>query len=109
MYSMVKSQKQQLIFTSSSNWGYRPKIIECISKKFETNPSESLQWKGYSEGLKGRLKSKDYYSALGKSKFSLALPGLGYDTFRLWETMTLGTIPILEKGVGLDKTVSIST
>ncbi len=26
---------------------------------------------------------------------------------RLWESMLLGTIPVLEKGIGLDKTVSI--
>jgi hypothetical protein len=48
----------------------------------------------------------DYYMKLVKARTGIALSGLGYDTFRLWEYLTLGTVPVLEKGVGLDKTVS---
>ena len=33
----------------------------------------------------------------------LCLPGLGYDTFRLWETLLTGSIPIIERGTGLDR------
>ena len=35
----------------------------------------------------------------------LAMPGLGYDTYRLWEVLSLGAMPILEKGIGLDRTL----
>jgi hypothetical protein len=72
--------KDNLLFTSSSNWGYRPKIIDCIHQKFLQEPA--VKWNKYDSKLKGRLTPKEYYIQLGKSLFSLALPGLGYDTFR---------------------------
>ena len=40
---------------------------------------------------------------VASSYATLALPGLGYDTFRLWESIALGTMPIIEKGVGFDR------
>lgn len=30
--------------------------------------------------------------------------GMGYDTYRLWETLLLGAIPIVESNVGFDRT-----
>eukprot|EP01042_Synura_sphagnicola_P005528 gene5528-7055_t len=45
------------------------------------------------------------YRRIARARFSIALPGLGYDTFRVWESLTMGTIPILERGIGLDKTL----
>jgi hypothetical protein len=81
MHNIVKTNgKDNLLFTSSSNWGYRPKIIDCIHNKFLNEPS--VKWNKYNEKLSGRLTPEQYYIALGKSLFSLALPGLGYDTFR---------------------------
>ena len=35
----------------------------------------------------------------------LAMPGMGYDTYRLWEALALGSMPVLERGVGLDRTL----
>jgi hypothetical protein len=31
------------------------------------------------------------------------MPGLGYDTYRVYETLAAGSMPVLEKGVGLDR------
>jgi hypothetical protein len=45
-----------------------------------------------------------YYKKLATAKFGLSLPGLGYDCFRLWELLTMGTIAVIERMVGLDKT-----
>ncbi|KAJ1443038.1 hypothetical protein B484DRAFT_31845 [Ochromonadaceae sp. CCMP2298] len=48
------------------------------------------------------------FSLYGLSGYILSgHSGLGYDSFRLWETMTLGTVAVLEKGTGLDKSVSV--
>jgi hypothetical protein len=46
-----------------------------------------------------RLTRYEYYTKLGSAMFGLGLPGLGYDCFRNWELMTMGTIVVLEKGV----------
>ena len=51
------------------------------------------------------LSRKEYLLRSAASRFALAPPGLGYDTFRLWEMMTLGTIPIIEKSIGFDRMV----
>jgi hypothetical protein len=32
------------------------------------------------------------------SNAALAMPGLGYDTYRLWETLASGAMPVLERG-----------
>ena len=49
---------------------------------------------------------KRYYSKLGSAHFGVCLPGLGYDTFRMWELLTMGTIVVVERGVGFDRSVS---
>ena len=45
-----------------------------------------------------------YYEKLSSAKFGLALPGLGYDCFRTWELLTLGTPVVTERGIGFDRT-----
>ena len=48
---------------------------------------------------------KDFYVVIARSYAVLAMPGLGYDTYRLWEALALGAMPVLERGVGLDRTL----
>ena len=96
-------QKDTLVFTSGSSWRHRPYITECIAKKFKP---EDLQINMVEKDLKNKIGVSDYYMKLAKARTGIALSGLGYDTFRLWEYLTLGTVPVLEKGIGLDKTVS---
>ena len=38
----------------------------------------------------------DYWEHLRESKFILCPSGLGWDTYRAWEALVIGTIPILE-------------
>ena len=102
-------------------------IVDC---KFSASDLEATK---FGERHEGRLEPEQYYRRLGSSMLGLAMPGVGYDTFRycpvlslpalppslpfrlltahgstaprLWETMTMGTVAVLEKGVGLDKPV----
>ena len=46
-----------------------------------------------------------YYEKLGGALFGVCLPGLGYDTFKMWELLTIGSVVIIERAVGLDRTV----
>jgi hypothetical protein len=117
-------KKNSFVFLASSDWGYRPQIKECIKKKFPVfqprsqassdesikeesyfNGTNGLEIRGYDKHLKGRIDSGMYYSKLIRAKISIAVPGLGYDTFRLWESLTLGVVAVTERGIGLDKTV----
>ena len=52
-----------------------------------------------------RLDREAYYEKLGSARLGLGLPGLGYDTFRAWELMTMGTVVVLEKAVGFDRSM----
>jgi hypothetical protein len=50
---------------------------------------------------------KLYYQKLASARLGLALPGLGYDCFRTWEMLTMGVVVVIERGIGLDRTVSL--
>lgn len=51
------------------------------------------------------MNQRAFYTSMATSMAVLALPGLGYDTYRLWEVLALGSMPVLERGVGLDRTL----
>ena len=40
------------------------------------------------------------------AKFVLCPSGLGFDTYRLWETLLLGSVPIVESNAGFDRSYS---
>jgi hypothetical protein len=102
MREMLRTKrKNQMVFTASSSWGPRPRILSCVAGKF--NESD---FTGLNSGSSSRMTQSEYYHKLGTSRLGLALSGLGSDTFRLWEALTMGTVPVVEKGFGLDKTVS---
>ncbi len=105
MQQLLKhTPKSKLVFTASSSWGPRPQILQCVGKKF---PAAEFDGRNFGGQNKGRIDQYEYYRRLGSSRMGLALGGLGTDTFRLWEALTIGTVPVVEKGFGLEKTVRI--
>ena len=86
-----------------------PQQIRCISNKFKPEDFEGHSDTPKSEMRKTKSDRRRYYQKLGSTKFGVNLPGLGYDCFRLWELLTLGTIVVMERGVGLDRTVRTFT
>jgi hypothetical protein len=103
MRNLVKDgvKKDMLLFATGSKWGPRPQILRCISQKFAVT-----EFSGHvKRGVQPHFDRDEYYSHLGRARFGLGLPGLGYDCFRNWELMTMGAIVVLEKGVGLDRTM----
>lgn len=100
-------KKTRLLFAASSNWGARGQMIRCISSKFNVEDFEGHSSAPTIQKSASKIKTdrRHYYEKLGGVRFGLALPGLGYDCFRTWELLTMGTIVVLEKAVGLDRTV----
>lgn len=49
---------------------------------------------------------KDHFLETAQAKFVLCPSGLGYDTYRLWETLLMGSIPVVESNAGFDRTYS---
>lgn len=91
----VGVRKDTLLFVASSNWGPRPMIIECVRSGM----------KGDLTIAAGRMDTRDFMKRMSASMAVLCVPGLGYDTFRLWETLASGSMPVLERGVGFDRTL----
>jgi len=62
-----------------------------------TQPSRALCQKLFCKDKEfNRLSIEDYVQKMSKSKFVLCPVGHGPDTFRLWESIALGCIPIVE-------------
>eukprot|EP00606_Chrysophyceae_sp_TOSAG23-5_P001185 GSChrysophyteH2.ASY1.ANO1.1124.1 assembled CDS len=107
-YVLQNLKKQKLLFAASSSWGKRPQILRCISDKMavkdfwgHTDASEDNK----REGAKMKSSRRLYYQKLGTARIGVAMPGLGYDCFRTWELLTMGSMVVLERGVGLDRTL----
>lgn len=102
MYNAVNNlKKEKLLFATGSSWGKRPQILQCISNKMSQQDFE-----GHTKNPAGKkLARGDYYAKMSQMMFGVGLAGLGYDCFRTWELMTMGTIVVLERGVGLDRTL----
>ena len=49
----------------------------------------------------------DHYEETALSKFVLCPSGLGMDSYRIWETIILGSIPIVESNPGFDRFVAL--
>mmetsp|Transcript_6907 Transcript_6907/g.7152 ORF Transcript_6907/g.7152 Transcript_6907/m.7152 type:complete len:267 (-) Transcript_6907:220-1020(-) len=88
-------KKDKLLFSASSSWGLRPHLLDCVKQRMKNELTASLT----------KLSLPRYYSHLITARLVLCMPGLGYDTYRIWETLIAGSMPVLEKGVGLDRTL----
>jgi len=101
-------KKTKLLFAAASSWGKRPQMLRCISDKMAVDdfwghsdaPKEHV-----SDQKKAKTNRRLYYQKLGTSIIGVALPGLGYDCFRTWELLTMGSLVVTEHGVGLDRTL----
>lgn len=103
MLSNLQRNKTSMVYSASSAWGHRPALRKCILDRIG---AADVQMDLYSGHRKGRVPEVEYYKRLASARMTVTMPGLGYDTFRIWEAMALGVVPVLERGVGLDKTVS---
>eukprot|EP01036_Dinobryon_divergens_P027821 gene27822-36655_t len=77
----AEMKKKTLVFASASTWGYRPKLLQCVSKKFKPADFSGLSFE--SMGDKKRMTPMEYYFNLGTAMFGLVykLPALLVDDF----------------------------
>jgi hypothetical protein len=84
-----------------------PQIVSCVAKNFDPSDFEILFASPRESSRSDIFHRITFYQKLASSRFGLGLPGLGYDCFRTWEYLMMGTIPVIERGVGLDRMVMI--
>ena len=79
MRTLSKQRKRRFLFSASSSAFLRVQIMNCVSKKFSEAELEAIK---FGDEHQGRLEPEQYYRKLGSSMLGLAMPGVGYDTFR---------------------------
>lgn len=100
----VKKKKEKLVVTVGSTYGFRAEIITDLKKKLSAADFEIVDINSIRQDKGAKKLNKFlYYEKLASAKFGLALPGVGYDCFRTWELLTMGTIVVAEKVMGLDR------
>ena len=83
-----KKDKKKLIYMNFTEW--RMPFRTKIRKYFETQPYCT---KGE------RCRFDQFIHELAQHKFSVSPPGLGPDCYRVWESLLVGTIPVIEHSV----------
>ena len=78
------ANRTNLLLISNSESDTRTPIIQQVISNFNGTVSNR-----YNDG-------SDYFEQMRSSMFVLCPSGLGWDTYRGWEALILGTIPILE-------------
>ena len=77
-------------------------INEQVSRNF--NGSITNSYRKYDHGQNRETFMFAHYKDIAQAKFVLCPSGLGFDTYRLWESMILGSIPVVESNAGFDRT-----
>jgi hypothetical protein len=94
------SQELTLQGTRGFNFNYRTELLLLAQNEFKHRPMIAQHVIANFKGtIRNRYKYKDrseYWQNLQRAKFILCPSGLGWDTYRAWEALILGTIPVLE-------------
>ena len=83
-YETSLPNRTNLLFMALSGFGGRPSITQRITSNFNGTVQNH-----YHDGT-------DYFRELRAPKFMICPSGLGWDTYRTWESLVMGTIPVLE-------------
>jgi hypothetical protein len=81
--------KTQDLLINNSGWGHREEVNERVSANFGGRIRNTF---GCSQA--------EYFESVTRSQFVLCPSGFGWDNYRIWETLTLGSIPVLEYSEG---------
>jgi len=77
-------QSNRVLLVALSDFLHRPLIAEHVIANFNGS-------------IRNRYKDgSDYLQNLQNAKFTLCPGGFGWDTYRAWESMVMGSIPVLE-------------
>jgi hypothetical protein len=83
-----KTKKDKFVYVSSSNAVHRPQILQCIKKRFNSKKPDDfvVHATNPADAPAGRLaqmtKRIAYYQNLATTRVGIAVPGIGYDTYR---------------------------
>lgn len=81
----------------------RQYIFDGLSNSSFINSDDTLSKQKISFYLKDNTKYIDYFSTLARTKFVICPRGCGLDTYRVWDSLYLGCVPIVVKFSGYEE------
>lgn len=102
----VSPEKKKLLLINNSGWWYRAKVNAYFKEKFNEANSYSFL-KGNNSTKTPKQKNMEYLNEISNTKYVICPPGIGYDTYRMWEVIASGAVAVVESSPGLDKTYSL--
>jgi mannosyltransferase OCH1-like enzyme len=88
-----QERRTQLLMINDNGWRHRVEVTQAVMANFNYDNYKINNT--YAKG-KGSSSFGPYLEELQRSKFILAPSGLGWDCYRIWEALYMGTIPIIE-------------
>ena len=89
--ALAKVRRSRNLLINNSDWQHRKSINATVIANFD----------GQIRNEFGASQQK-YNNSILESRFVLCPSGLGWDTYRIWETLLLGSIPVVEQSPGWD-------
>lgn len=86
--------RTQLLMINDNGRRHRKRIAETVNASFGYSLRNT-----YSKDNSTHHQHHPYLDELRRSIFILAPSGLGYDCYRIWEALYMGTIPIIERPI----------
>ena len=102
----LRNKKRRAVLINNSGWWYRARVNAYYREVFGEENSYSFK-KGVFTRKTPKQRNTEYLIEISRSKFVICPPGIGYDTYRMWEVLLLGAIPVVESSPGLDKTFTM--
>lgn len=101
----ISKDSRRLLLSMGSNYAYRPAIRDCVGESVPERFYDTGQTLRGSKRVDNKISPSIFRRVTGSSYAVLSMPGLGADSYRTWESLALGSMPVMEKGMGLDRTV----
>jgi hypothetical protein len=103
--------RSKLVVVNNSGWNYRQDVNAHFAHVFGEKNSYRLNSLGTPPSVEEKRKpgysaERDFTLELAATKFVVSPPGLGFDTYRMWQALIMGAIPIVESSPGFDRTYS---
>lgn len=101
--AMVKAagvKKNKLLLINNSGWRHRTGINEMVGAKFATSGGGTGTANAYAVGRARTAVDEPYQFQVARAKFVLCPSGMGWDTYRHWEVLLMGSIPVMESSPG---------
>jgi len=96
MHRSAHVTKKRLLLINNSGKVFRNEVNTLVIDTFKSHGMHLTN-------MYNRSMDQKFYDQIAESKFVLCPPGIGHDTYRHWEVLLMGSIPVFESNPGFDR------